>query len=117
MPAFYDVSPRRDIYPDQGRIEHASNVAFCLQHFGDDAILNPRIGSHCRSYHLTTIKPDAPGAPLYGVALFAPVPAPEAPPPGELPCTPQVPLFWEPPIGAPPPSPLDSAVLLARQIR
>ena len=45
------------------------------------------------SYHLTTTKPDAPAAPLYGVALFAPVPAPAAPPPGKFPATPVVPLF------------------------
>jgi len=58
----------------------------------------------CR-YHLTTTNPGAPAAPLYAVVLFAPVPAPAAPPPGKLPTTPFVPLFCVPPMGAAPPRP------------
>src|SRR5690348_7566719 len=56
-------------------------------------------------YQRTTTRPPAPAAPLYGVALFAPVPAPDAPPPGNTPGSPQVPLFCAPAIGAAPPSP------------
>lgn len=61
--------------------------------------------STLRNHHLTITRPPPPVAPSYGVALFAPVPAPAAPPPGVVPLTPVVPLFWLPFIGAPPPIP------------
>src|SRR6185437_4910608 len=65
------------------------------------AVLSAGFSAH----HLTTTSPPAPAAPLYALLPDGPVPAPDAPPPGKMPPLPAVPLFWEPPIGAPPPMP------------